>query len=173
MNLNKYDIIKRPISTEKTTLQKEMLNLERIPSFLRDGTGGNEWLPVQNPQPGQAIPYEILPMEEMPEIMNPPYFINANNDPAGVSLDNDPLNQVRPSKPTAIYYLNPSFEIGMRAGRITRLVGDKIEAVGSLFEEEVTGKVVARAERAIRDADERIRRLRAAGEQFAAPGTQR
>jgi len=26
MNLNKYDIIKRPISTEKTTLQKEMLN---------------------------------------------------------------------------------------------------------------------------------------------------
>jgi large subunit ribosomal protein L23 len=26
MNLNKYDIIKRPVSTEKTTLQKEMLN---------------------------------------------------------------------------------------------------------------------------------------------------
>lgn len=26
MNLNKYDIIKRPISTEKTTLQKETLN---------------------------------------------------------------------------------------------------------------------------------------------------
>jgi len=26
MNLNQYDIIKRPISTEKTTLQKEMLN---------------------------------------------------------------------------------------------------------------------------------------------------
>ena len=26
MNLNRYDIIKRPISTEKTTLQKEMLN---------------------------------------------------------------------------------------------------------------------------------------------------
>ena len=26
MNLNKYDIIKRPISTEKTTLQKESLN---------------------------------------------------------------------------------------------------------------------------------------------------
>ncbi len=26
MNLNRYDIIKRPISTEKTTLQKEIFN---------------------------------------------------------------------------------------------------------------------------------------------------
>ena len=30
------------------------------PFFIRNGTGGNEWLPVQHPQPGQAIPYEIL-----------------------------------------------------------------------------------------------------------------
>ncbi len=79
---------------------------------------------------GQAIPFEILPFEEMPHTVNPEngFFVNANNDPAGVSLDNDPLNQVRPSKPTAIYYLNPSFAIGMRAGRITRLVRDQIEA---------------------------------------------
>ena len=26
------------------------------PYFIRNGTGGNEWLPVRNPQPGQAIP---------------------------------------------------------------------------------------------------------------------
>jgi penicillin amidase len=66
----------------------------------------------------------------MPQTVNPEngFFVNANNDPAGVSLDNNPLNQVRPSKPTAIYYLNPSFAIGMRAGRITRLVRDQIEA---------------------------------------------
>ncbi|HSF47569.1 MAG TPA: penicillin acylase family protein, partial [Burkholderiales bacterium] len=40
------------------------------PFFIRNGTGGNEWLPVGNPQPGQAIPFEILPFEEMPQIVN-------------------------------------------------------------------------------------------------------
>jgi penicillin amidase len=26
------------------------------PWFIRNGTGGNEWLPVQNPQPNQVLP---------------------------------------------------------------------------------------------------------------------
>ena len=78
------------------------------PFFIRNGTGGNEWLPARNPQPGQAIPYEILPYEEMPQTVNPPagFFVNANNDPAGVTLDNDPLNQTRPGG--GIFYLNPA-----------------------------------------------------------------
>ena len=70
------------------------------PFLLRDGTGQlqNEWLPVQNPQPGQALPYEILPFAEMPQVVNPAsgYILNANNDPVGTTLDNNPLNQVRP-----------------------------------------------------------------------------
>ena len=100
------------------------------PFFIRDGSGPNNWVPDASHSQGQAIPFAILPFEEMPHTVNPSngFFVNANNDPAGVSLDNDPLNQVRPSKPTAIYYLNPSFAIGMRAGRITRLVRDEIEA---------------------------------------------
>ncbi len=100
------------------------------PYFIRDGSGPNNWVPDPAHSQGQAIPFEILPFEEMPHTVNPEngFFVNANNDPAGVSLDNDPLNQVRPSKPTAIYYLNPSFAIGMRAGRITQLVRDQIEA---------------------------------------------
>jgi penicillin amidase len=100
------------------------------PYFIRDGSGPNNWVPDTMQTQGQAIPYAVLPFEEMPHTINPEngFFVNANNDPAGVSLDNDPLNQVRPSKPTAIYYLNPSFAIGMRAGRITRLVRDQIEA---------------------------------------------
>jgi penicillin amidase len=89
------------------------------PWFIRDGRGGDEWLPVQHPQPGQALPYEIYPADEMPHVVNPGWFVNANNDPAGTSLDNDPLNQLRPGG--GIYYLNPGYD-GFRAGRITELI---------------------------------------------------
>ncbi|MCH8057642.1 MAG: penicillin acylase family protein, partial [Proteobacteria bacterium] len=43
------------------------------PWFIRDGTGAaaNEWLPVMNPQPQQALDYEMLPFEEMPQLVNP------------------------------------------------------------------------------------------------------
>jgi penicillin G amidase len=101
------------------------------PFFIRDGTGGNEWLPVQHPQPGQAIPYEILPYGEMPQIVNPPagFFVNANNDPAGVSLDNDVLNQLRPGG--GIYYLNAGYD-GIRAGRITALLRAELAGDGTV-----------------------------------------
>ena len=91
------------------------------PWFIRNGQGGNEWLPVQHPQPAQAIPYEIYPAGEMPHVVNPSagWFVNANNDPAGTVLDNDPLNQLRPGG--GIYYLNPGYD-GFRAGRITEMM---------------------------------------------------
>jgi penicillin amidase len=99
------------------------------PFFIRNGTGGDEWLPLQHPQPGQAIPYEILPYAEMPQIVNPPagFFVNANNDPAGVSLDNDVLNQLRPGG--GIYYLNAGYD-GIRAGRITALLRAELAGDG-------------------------------------------
>jgi penicillin amidase len=101
------------------------------PFFIRNGTGGNEWLPVTHPQPGQAVPYEILPFEEMPQIVNPPagFFVNANNDPAGTSLDNDVLNQLRPGG--GIYYLNAGYD-GIRGGRITALIRAELAGDGSV-----------------------------------------
>jgi penicillin amidase len=101
------------------------------PYFIRNGTGGNEWLPVTNPQPGQAIPYEILPYDEMPQVVNPPagFFVNANNDPAGVTLDNDPLNQLRPGG--GIWYLNNGYA-GIRAGRITDLLRAELAGDGKV-----------------------------------------
>jgi penicillin amidase len=98
------------------------------PWFIRDGGGGNEWLPVVHAQPGQAIPYEILPASEMPHVVNPPagWFVNANNDPAGTSLDNNPLNQLRPGG--GLYYLNAGYDVGLRAGRITELLKAKLRA---------------------------------------------
>jgi len=91
------------------------------PFFIRNGTGGNEWLPVSTRLPGQAVPYQILPPEEMPHLIDPPagWFVNANNDPVGTTLDNNPLNQLRPGG--GIYYLNPRYD-GLRAGRITQLI---------------------------------------------------
>ena len=104
------------------------------PWFIRDGTSGDhEWLPVQNPQDGQAIAWEILTPEEMPQTVNPPagWFVNANNDPAGTVLDNDPLNQLRKGGP-GIYYLNPGYAGGFRAGTITGRVRDYVDTQGEL-----------------------------------------
>ena len=93
------------------------------PWRVRNGLGGNEWLPVQHPQPYQATAkYEILPFDELPKIVNPKagYLVNANNDPAGLTLDNDPINQSRPGG--GIYYMAYSWNRGFRAARIeTRL----------------------------------------------------
>jgi penicillin G amidase len=88
------------------------------PYLVRNGQGGNEWLPATHRHPGQALPYEVLPQREMPQTVNPRrgFFVNANNDPAGTTLDNDPLDQLRPGG--GIYYLNAGYD-GLRAGRIT------------------------------------------------------
>lgn len=101
-----------------------------VPPFLiRDGTGTlqHEWLPATDPGPDQALPYEILPFEEMPQVVNPPagYIVNANNDPIGTSLDNNPLNQLRPGG--GLYYLNPGY-VSLRVGRIRRALEAVLEA---------------------------------------------
>ena len=90
------------------------------PYFIRNGTGGNDWIPQPDRPADQAIPYRRLPSAEMPQVVNPRrgYVVNANNDPAGVTLDNDPLNTLRDTG--GIYYLSPGYADGIRAGRITR-----------------------------------------------------
>ena len=98
------------------------------PYLIRNGLGGNEWLPVSNPQPQQAVPYEILPFDEMPKLINPVggYFINANNDPTGNTRDNNAFNELRPGG--GIFYLNPGYAIGTRAGRITQAFEERLAA---------------------------------------------
>ena len=100
------------------------------PVFIRDGTGAllHDWLPVQNPQPNQAVPFEILPASEMPNVINPAsgYIANANNDPVGTSLDNNTLNQLRPGG--GLYYLSQGGYPGYRMGRIDRFLQDAIAA---------------------------------------------
>ncbi len=101
------------------------------PYFIRNGQGGNEWLAVKNPQPQQALPFEILPYSEMPQVVNPSngFFVNANNDPTGQSLDNNVLNTPRPGG--GILYLNPGYD-QIRANRITQLIRQKLAGGGKI-----------------------------------------
>lgn len=98
------------------------------PFFIRNGTGGNDWIPQETRPPDQAVAFEVLPFDEMPQIVNPPagFFVNANNDPSGLSLDNDPLNQLRPSG--GLFYLSPGYDTGIRAGRIKQLLEAQLAA---------------------------------------------
>ncbi len=90
------------------------------PFLVREGTGGNDWIPDPNRTPTQALPYRVLPFSEMPRAINPPrgFVVNANNDPVGLTIDNDPLNTLRPTG--GIYYLSAGYADGLRAGRATR-----------------------------------------------------
>jgi penicillin G amidase len=94
------------------------------PYFIRNGAGGNSWIPSFAPSATRSTLAEILPFNEMPQIVNPPWFVNANNDPAGTTLDNNPLNQLRPGG--GIFYLAPGYA-GFRGGRATQMMRQKVE----------------------------------------------
>jgi penicillin amidase len=98
------------------------------PWFVRNGQGGNEWLPVTNRQPYQASAFEVLPFSEMPQIVNPPagYFVNANNDPSGVTRDNNPLNELRPGG--GLSYAAYSWKAGFRVARIEKRLREYFES---------------------------------------------
>lgn len=119
------------------------------PFFVRDGTTGeNNWVYDPAHSQGQSIPFAILPFAEMPQTLNPVngFVVNANNDPAGTTLDNDPMNQHRPGKPTALYYLNGRYGNGLRAGRITQLLRDRLAQgkVNAQFLREMQGNTQQR-----------------------------
>jgi penicillin amidase len=100
------------------------------PWFIRNGTGGNEWLPAPSPLPeDQAVPHQILPYSEMPQVVNPVagWFANGNNDPIGTSLGNNPLGMQRPGG--GIFYLDVGYGYAsFRGGRIAQLIKKKLAA---------------------------------------------
>ena len=96
-----------------------------LPPFLiRDGQGGNEWLPAQDNDPNRALPFAILPFSEMPQLINPPrgFIVNSNNDPTGNSRDNNVLNVLRPGGGIRYIGSGYGFDLGIRAGRIEQLL---------------------------------------------------
>jgi penicillin amidase len=126
-NLGYFASAEAPLRAD---LEAGPIDRTQAPAFIREGVSGLEnWVPDPARSQGQAIPFAVLPASEMPQTLNPAngFFVNANNDPAGTTLDNDVLNQRRPSRPGAVYYLSPGYDEGLRAGRITRLIREKIE----------------------------------------------
>jgi glycosyltransferase involved in cell wall biosynthesis len=74
------------------------------------------------------MPFAAIPQGELPRIVNPPagFVVTANNDPLGITLDNDPLNQRR--RGGGILYLSARFNIGIRAQRVTELLRERTAA---------------------------------------------
>ncbi|MDT8450944.1 MAG: penicillin acylase family protein [Wenzhouxiangellaceae bacterium] len=118
-------------STGTVPLREDLQNntVDGAPPFLlRDGTGArnNEWLPREGEPVTRGIDFAALPLDEMPQTVNPEqgYIANGNNDPVGVTLDNNALNQLRPGG-QGIYYLAPRY-VSLRMGRIDRAIQDMI-----------------------------------------------
>jgi penicillin amidase len=114
------------------------------PFLIRNGVESNEWIKRED-DPGeedsQALAYEILPFAELPQIVDPPagFVVTANNDPLGITLDNDPLNQ--PRRGGGILYLSARFNIGIRAERITDLL--RAQTAGGCVSVEDTERIQA------------------------------
>jgi penicillin amidase len=107
------------------------------PYFIRNGTGGNEWIADPTQAEDQALPYEILPAGELDQLVNPArgWISNANQDPTGQTYDNDPLNELRPGG--GILYLSPGHSDGNRNARIrariaAALAGDAAISFGEM-----------------------------------------
>lgn len=100
------------------------------PFLLRDGTGAlnHEWLPADGQPVTRGINFAALPLDEMPQTVNPDqgYIANGNNDSVGTTLDNNALNQLRPGG-NGIYYLSPRY-VSLRMGRIDREIQAMIAA---------------------------------------------
>jgi penicillin amidase len=103
------------------------------PSLIRNGQGGNEWVPAASVDPTRAIPFEIVPAAEMPRLINPPrgFIVTCNNDPTGATRDNDAFNQFRPNG-GILYFGGSGFDLGVRAGRVDELLEDAIKRKGRL-----------------------------------------
>jgi len=116
-----------PLRTDLQTLGRADGGIP--PIFVRDGTGAlrHDWLPRTTSQVNQVTPFELMPINQLPNATNPAsgYIANANNDPIGTTLDNNAFNQTRPGG--GIYYLNARYA-DFRMGRVDRLIRAKLDA---------------------------------------------
>lgn len=138
------------------------------PHLIRNGQGGNEWLAVRNPQPQQALAFEVVPFAELPQVVNPPagWFVNANNDPLGVTRDNNPLDVARPGG--GIFYLAYTFNdpTSIRAGQITARLKEVLQRRRIRFED----MQALQADTVLRDAQVLLPHLLTAFDRARRPG---
>ena len=90
------------------------------PWFIRDGQGGNEWLGTRT-RTSSTAPATVAAVRascRRPSTRRTASSSTPTTTPSGTTLDNNPLNQLRPGG-QGIYFLGYSFDHGTRAGRIT------------------------------------------------------
>ncbi len=159
-------------STGENPLREDLETLAAVdglpPFLLRDGTGQrrNEWLPAESRPPGRALSFAVLPTAELPRRINPPegFLFNSNNDPVGATLDNDPLNQLRPNG--GIYYLS-NFYRSLRAGKVRQLLSGALAGGGRVSLEDV---MRFQANHEMVDAERLVPHIAAALEHARTPG---
>lgn len=136
------------------------------PWFIRDGTGGNEWIADNSPAEDQALLHAVLPFAEMDGLVNPDrgWISNANQDPTGQTYDNDPLNELRPGG--GIRYISPGHSDGNRNARITARLQQAL-ADGSISFGEMQS---IQADTKLNDAAVLVPYITAALEHAQAPG---
>jgi penicillin amidase len=85
-----------------------------VPYLPMPGSGEAEWLTDAQ---GNTM---WLPDDQIPQAINPPegFLSTSNNDPIGVTLDNDPLNDP--------VYLAYTFDLGFREQRIHELLSNSV-----------------------------------------------
>ncbi|HSR52597.1 MAG TPA: penicillin acylase family protein [Acidobacteriota bacterium] len=129
------------VATGEVPLREDLEVLQRVdglpPYLIRDGSGSvrNEWLPAQNAEPRQSLPFAIVPRDAMPASFNPEsgYLVSANNDPSGLLEDNDLFDQLRPDG--GVDYLL-AFSVSLRAGKINALIEDRLASGQGGFDRE-------------------------------------
>jgi penicillin G amidase len=131
-NIAYWTSAEMPLREDLQTLERADGN--RPPWLIRDGTHTlrHEWLRNPAARPGLDFPFLSLPFSEMPQVVNPArgWIANANQDPVGTTLDNDPLDQERRGG-QGLFYLSPGYEPGFRMGRIVRLLEGELARDGS------------------------------------------
>ncbi|MBN8722062.1 MAG: penicillin acylase family protein [Acidobacteria bacterium] len=97
------------------------------PFLIRNGVTGNEWMSIRNRQPNQVLQYEILPFNELPQVVNPTngFVVTANADPTGITANNNPFERKRATG--GIYYLAATgYASGARNARLTKDIQEAI-----------------------------------------------
>lgn len=113
-------------------LRKDLENQKitgNAPFFVRDSTivDQNAWIFLEKIPDSQSLPYKIMPFDEMPHIINPAqgFFVNSNNDPVGLTLNNNALDNNYRSN-GGIYFIAFKFATGERAEQMTNLINSKL-----------------------------------------------
>lgn len=115
--------------TQATRLPKRPANTK--PWEVLPGDGTAEWYGYFNPA--------LLPQERNPA---KGYLITANNDPIGVTADNNPMNETLVEGHP--FYLGWTYDPGTRVGRINRLFESKVQG-GGKFDRDAMSAVQADA----------------------------